>query len=230
MEIKLKEIPDDQVIGIYGEGKRHLPQRMRYLAPDAADSFLADLTPVAVVSDMLRSAESSLRARREGRGAQRPGYSGHGYGFSIDVDVDKMLRTLKFKTKAQLDAWMIERNWHCHRRDHRRGSEDWHHNYLTPDEYKQFVKPNDERTSAALERKISANYGAWWLNMSPSETQRCLAKLKLYSGEIDGKFGPLSREATRVFQRAWMLEPTGKPDTMTNRTLAFVTADKVIVP
>lgn len=228
MPLLLVELSHSQVRGIYGKKKDELPTRMRYLAPAAAGSYITDLSSVVVVSDMFRSAESSLRAKRERRGAQRPAYSGHNYGYSIDIDVSATIKRLKLKSKRELDAWMTNRGWYCHRRDHKRTFEEWHYNYFG-DEYTRWVKSKDSRTSAGLERMITGRHGAWWHKMSKTSAQRCLQRLGMYDGELDGQWGPLSKEAARVFQRAWLVgkKATGNLDTMTKRTLAYVTADRI---
>jgi hypothetical protein len=218
-------MPQTMVTGIYGKGKNQLPERMRYLHPEAGKSYLKHLAETAVASDMFRSAEASLRARRERRGAQRPAYSGHNFGFSIDLAVSKTMKKGKFKSKRLLDEWMMKAGWYCHRRDHRREFEEWHYNYFG-DEFDKYVKPKDKRTSAALERKIVDYYGRWWSQMDASDAQRALRRLGLYDGDIDGSFGPLSKEAARVFQRAWLLDPKGTLDLRTKRTLAYVSADR----
>lgn len=226
MPLRLRPLDANEVLGIYGKNKRQLPTRMRYLHPDAAVAY-AELHESGVqVSDMFRSAESSLRARRERRGAQRPAYSGHNYGFSIDLAVSATIKRMGMRTKRQLDEWLAERGWHCHRRDHRRKFEEWHFNYFG-DEFDAFVRDKDRRTSAGLERKIQAYYGAWWKQMSATSVQRCLTRLGIYDGDLDGKIGDLTREAIRVFQRAWLLDVDGIAGPMTKRTLAYVTAERI---
>ena len=112
MPLTLVALTGDQVRGIYGKRKNELPERMRYLSPAAAQSYVEDLSSVVVVSDMFRSAESSLQAKRERRGAQRPAYSGHNYGYSIDIDVGATMKALGLNTKRELDAWMNARGWY----------------------------------------------------------------------------------------------------------------------
>lgn len=234
MQIELCRLDDSQVIGIYATKadpqKRHLPERMRWLAPEAARSYVLNLSSKIVVSDMLRTAESSLQAVQEGRGAKMPGYSGHGYGFSIDVDVNTTMKLLGFKTKRQLDDWMATFGWFCHRIDHKRAKEDWHFNFFGPDGFWRWVKAGDTRTEHGLERMITATYGANWVGMDSAEIQSRLKLLKLYNGAIDGKFGPLSKAALAAFQRTWKLLDDGIPGPMTKRVLAFVTAERHEVP
>lgn len=226
LSLKLEGLPFDLVRGIYKiEGKRgKMPPRALYLHPEAALSFRHDLYKF-VVSDMLRSAESSLRAVREGRGAMPPGFSGHNYGLSIDIEVDSAMEILGVKTKAELDRFMESRGWYCHRRDGKRGHEDWHYNYLrifeTLDGKPLTISPKVKSTSGYLEQLIERLYGAE-LVPSDTEAQEMLYALKLYRGVIDGKIGPRSREAIRAFQRTWGIKETGKLDRKTRRTLAFV--------
>lgn len=229
MPLHLVVFDEEEVAGIYGPKKNVMPARSRYLSPPAATSYAEELAGV-VVSDMFRSGEASLRARRTRKGAQRPAYSGHNYGVSIDLAVSRTMKNLKLKSKRQLDEWMAERGWYCHRRDHLRKHEEWHYNFFGA-EYSRWVKPNDSRTSAGLERMITHRHGRWWHKMSKTSAQRCLQRLGMYDGDLDGQFGPLSQEATAVFQRAWILgrKATGRLDVMTCRTLAYVTADRIEV-
>lgn len=235
LPLKLHALAAYDVTGVYkiGGQPNQMPERARFLHPYAAASWLRDLKQILVVSDMLRSAESSLAAVEEGRGAQPPAYSGHNYGFCIDIDVSAAMKKLGFKKKEQLDAWMVERGWWCHRVDHALDSESWHYNYLRL--YRDLgITPTDPEISAKvkstagyLEQLIVAVYGTY---LKPDDTtcQFMLQSLKLYSGKIDGAIGPLSKQATAAFQRAWHLSPTGALDDKTRRTLAFVSCTKVI--
>lgn len=222
MTMHLSLVPVPPCLGIYavaGLGFKSLPPRMRYLHPDAARAFAA-ISGWAVVSDMFRSPESSLRAVREGRGARPPGYSAHNYGLAIDVDIKASMRGLGVATKAALDAAMEAHGWLCHRRDHIVASEAWHYNYLGVG-----AKVAGALTSDEIEARIVALYGAA-LTPDDRECQRLLAKLRFYSGEIDGDVGPLTREAARAFERAWGLNVDGVLDAKTRRTLAYVAADR----
>jgi len=227
MRLQLRKMPKT-VQGIYGPEHNSMPQRMRFLHPDAARSYLTDLVDVIVVSDMFRTAEASLRAKRDKRGAQRPGYSGHNYGFSIDLDISDSKKGLGVSSKKDLDLWMNSKGWWCHRRDHRNDFEAWHYNYFGA-EFDKFVNDQDGKTSKGLERKITAYYGRWWHNMEAKDVQRLLDVLNFYKGNIDGDIGPLSRTAIRAFQRAWLLQVDGVAGTMTKRTLCYVTHEKVLV-
>ena len=235
LPLSLTKLAAYDVPGIYTIGGQpgQMPERARFLHPYAAASWMKDLRQYLVVSDMLRTAESSLAAVEAGRGAQPPAYSGHNYGFSIDIEVDKAMKKLGLKTKTQLDAWMVERGWWCHRVDHQRGSEDWHYNYLRL--YRDLgITPGDptiagsvKSTAGYLEALIIAVYGTY---LKPDDTtcQFMLQTLKLYSGKIDGAIGPLSKQAISAFQRAWHLKDTSVLDDKTRRTLAFVSCTKVV--
>jgi hypothetical protein len=227
MPLNLKEIPAHLVHGIYGKKKNELPARMRYLASDAARSFIRHLSPCVVVSDMYRSAEASLRARKNRKGAQRPGYSGHNYGKSIDLDIGKSIKGIGLKNKKQLDEFMELSGWYCHRRDHKRDFESWHYNYFGL-VVSAWVHPKDKKTSYGLERMIVDEYGHWWKRATVEDAQIRLTRLGMYDGDIDNKRGPLTSEAVRIFQRAWLLPVDKKLNQRTQRTLAFVTADKRI--
>ena len=227
--IELSYLDLDEVLGIYtiSGHKGRLPDRMRWLHPDAAESFEDDLAPFVVCSDMLRSPEASLRAIKNKKGALPPGWSGHGYGWCIDIDKKATMKNIGLKTKAELDAWMAERGWYCHRRDSKSGFEDWHYNYFGAD-FAKWVKPTDKRTSTGLERMLKAQYGFLW-KMDLRGVQAALKQLSLYGGLVDGKKGPLTKEAIEAFQRTWNLTVDGKAGAKTKRTLGFITAQRILV-
>ena len=227
----LRSLPTERVVGDYtikGVANR-MPPRALFLHPLAADSYLADLADHIGVSDMLRSAESSLHAVQTGRGAQPPGFSGHNFGFSIDVKVDEAIKKTGTHNKAGLDAWFQDRGWYCHRRDHQRGHEDWHMNaFLLFGKLGAELAIGGSYTSDELEQLIQRVYGD---KLRPGDVgcQVALKKLRMYSGEIDGDIGPISREAIKAFQRAWGINVDGKLDVKTRRTLAFVAAERQVV-
>jgi hypothetical protein len=230
LTLNLSQLPAS-ILGIYGPGTDMLPDRMRFLHPDAAASYLSlEAGPQRLrVSDMWRSAESSLQARREKRGVQPPGHSGHNFGFSIDLDVDWMLSRYRW-SKEQLDLYMNQNGWFCYRRDHLRDAESWHFNFFGADSAKYMaVGAGSGSTAAALEQKIQDFYGAAF-QLTPTQVQTALQALKLYTGAIDGAVGPLSAEAIRAFQRTWELPPSGTADPDTQRLMAFVTADRQVAP
>lgn len=229
MRLVLSSIPADTV-GIYtiNGAPNRMPSRALFLAPEAAASFRAKLYPFVVISDALRSADSSLNAVKRGRGAQPPGYSAHNYGLAVDLSTTATMRRGGIRTKAVLDDLMESHGWFCHRRDHLLEHESWHYNFLGVG-YK--VSPKQRTTSPDVEALILQRYGA---DLAPSDTecQVMLKALRMYSGAIDGDIGPLSREAISIFQRAWAspkLHTTGKLDDRTRRTLAFVTAEREVV-
>jgi len=218
LRLELVAIPSDQVRGIYGASKDRLPKRMRWLHPDAAASFVK---LGVVVSDMFRSAESSLWAIRNRKGACRPGYSGHNYGQSIDLAIGRSIKALDLRSKRELDEHLKGYGWYCHRRDHRREFESWHYNFGVSG----YIRAADRRTSSALERLLRKRHKDAW-KMTREGIQGALADLGLYRGAIDGDIGPLSQEATRAFQRCWGLKVDGLPGTRTQRTLSYVTASR----
>ena len=233
MIIALTKMPAS-IRGIYGPKKDSLPERMRYLHPEAADAFKrADRAIALVVTDMYRSAEASLMAVRAKRGALPPGVSPHGYGLAIDLDITATLRLQRLSSdpedKADLDTALEDYGWYCHRKDHRRGFEDWHYNYLGGvDQAKWLTACKRTKTTApAVEARIQSLYGPW-LTQDVAGVQTLLSQLGMYSGAIDGKLGPLSQEAIRAFQRAWGLREDGKAGPRTQRTLAFVTAKRTV--
>ena len=224
--LRLARLDSAKVKGIYTVGgvPDRLPERALFLTPDAADSFLRFLADRVVVSDMFRTAEASLAAVKAKRGAQPPGYSAHNYGIAIDIDVSKALASIPgvWTSKASLDNWMESHGWYCHRRDHKRGMEDWHYTFLGVG---ASVSPKVRTLAAYTEAEIIRRFGEF-LAPDDKECQRMLRKLGLYRGDVDGVIGPQSRAAIGVFQRGWNLPPSGKLDTRTKRTLAYVSVGR----
>lgn len=209
--------------GIYGSPPR-LPARMRWLHPgaaEAAEALQREYGPL-VLSDCWRSAEQSLQAAQEKRGVQPPAYSGHNFGVAIDVAVDAQLRVWGV-TYPVLLARLSLYGWHCHRRDARRGFEDWHFNHLPggPGRVDSLIPST---WAAPVEARIQELYGPE-LRPSAAEAQAMLVRLGLYHGEVDGQLGPRSRQAIGAFQRAWRVPGVGRLDPRTARVLAFVTTE-----
>lgn len=220
--------PDDQ------DYKGQVPKRMRYLAPDVGPRLLEldKDTGGYIYTDMWRSADASLAARRVKRGVQRPGYSPHGYGLAVDLDLYGIMK--KFKVHyGDIVEVMRAHNWFCHRRDGAGPdeSEAWHFNYLgnDSDKYLQHVDTDRPATwSNAVEARILERYGTNF-SMAPTEIQSWLTQLKMYGGDLNADLSSqLCREAIMAFQRAWDLDVDGDAGPMTQRTLAFVTADRQI--
>ena len=218
MQIRVQDAP--ALASIYTP----TPKRMAYLEPGAWQALrLAFLAwPTLRWTDLFRSPEASLAAVAAGRGAQLPGYSGHNYGFCVDIDVDYALGgpTSRGKTKYKLDEHMESYGWVCHRRDGKRGREDWHFSHIP------YATIAGNYSSDELERKIVDNYGAYWAEAAANVAveQECLRECKLYSGELDGKPGPLTEQARKVFRRAWKIGDNEKQRYI--RTLSLVAARK----
>lgn len=223
LTLAMKRLPAS-TRGIYGPSQDQLPQRMLLLAPDVAPSFAAVEADSGglVYSDVYRSAEGSLQAMQTKRGVQPPAYSGHGFGLCLDIAVDETLK-LRGWTYAQLLDFMSQHGWYCYRRDGQRGMEDWHQTYLGPlaDEILAASSGRADWWMAA-ELAITKRYGDDFA-LTAAGIQTCLAKLKFYSGEVDGLLGPLSRQAAAAFCRAWNVDPAQQA--RFQRTLAFVAAD-----
>jgi len=235
MILELTQLPTERVRGIYTIGgvAGRMPARALYLHPLAAASYLADLADALVVSDLLRTPESSLEAVRRGRGAQPPGYSLHNFGVALDLDIAPTMKRVGVATKPSLDAWMRERGWWCHRVDGKMAHEAWHYNYLRAGEQLGHgpvtISPRVRSTAGYGEELIRRLYGA---QIEPDDRacQEALARLRIYRGAIDGDVGPLTREAVRVFRRGWGLPDDYRLDARTRRTLALVAAERRLVP
>jgi hypothetical protein len=209
-----------------------VPRRMRFLAPDVGPQLLMldRDTGGYIYTDMWRSADASLQARRVKRGVQRPGYSPHGFGLAVDLDLYGIMKAYKIHYGDILEV-MKAHGWYCHRRDGLGPDEmeAWHFNYLStdPDRYLKHVDVDNHATwSNAVEARILERYGRDFA-LTPTEIQNTLKALKMYGGEVDGQLSSsLCREAIMAFQRAWDLDVDGDAGPMTQRTMAFVTADR----
>ena len=230
LQLKLARVPN--VLGIYGKSGNEFPARMAFLQPEAAKAYVHAAAALKLrTSDMYRTAAESLAARASKRGVQPPGFSAHNYGLAIDIDTDAVLKATGL-TKPALDKQMEEYGWYCHRKDGKRGMEDWHYNYFgNRDEALPWVKAcaASSNRSGGIEAKIKTLFGAG-LQLTNEEAQAALSKLKLYSGAIDGIFGAGSRQALTMFQKTWGLGQTGAMDAKTERTLAYVSAEIGEVP
>lgn len=198
-----------------------LPKRMKFFHVSVAPGLrliLIDSNGNICISDGYRDPIASLLARETKAGVQRPGYSGHNFGLSIDLDVEQTLRRMSLTYDALLD-WMATRGWYCHRRDRQRGMEDWHFNYFGPN--------HEAHNASAVQAWIIQNYGPF-ISGDEAWVQERLFATSFYHGEIDGKFGPLSRKALSAFEAAYDLPTDGVIDDMSCRTLAIVTAQKQI--
>jgi hypothetical protein len=227
LTIQLKKL--GPVRGIYGINKNAFPPRAAFMHPLAANAFIAverDYGPL-VYSDILRGAEESLVAVKEGRGAQPPGYSGHNFGLSFDIAVDQVLREKRWNYE-KLCSILALYHFYPYRRDHSRGPEDWHFNFLG-DKAEPILRRTLSRNlwQTAAEEAILQNYP----NITPMgavDIQACLKKLRLYTGDIDGSLGALSMTAINLFNHTWGIS-SGATGERFQRTLAFVAADKEIV-
>lgn len=264
MRLQLSELPAAVVAGTYGRNdKKHarwrgkkpdplrletsgtMPARALFAHPLVAISLLNVLIPAGVVvSDLLRTIDSSLRAVLSGRGAQPPGFSLHNFGLAIDIDIAATMARMRasgartadgreIKTKRDLDDWTAERGWCCHRTDHELASEAWHYNALFLFPAMGFTKgpividPRKYKaTSGFGEQLIRRIYGD---QLAPDDAacQRALASLGFYRGEIDGDAGPLTRTAVAAFQRAWgrgaKVDRHGNPVTANGRPVIVET-------
>lgn len=229
--LRLVDVSDADVVGIYKVNgvANKMPARMRRLFPEARDSFLRIMreTPGVIISDMFRSAESSLQAVADGRGALAPSFSGHNYGLAIDIDVSSTMKRVGIKKKPDLDAFMQKFGWYCHRRDGKREFEEWHYDFdfgLT-----KHLKPTHKYTQQARELMIRELYADQW-KLPDLRIQEQLKSLGLYGGALDGKLGPLSKQAIAAFQRTWKLKVTSTANERTCRLLWFVASSKALPP
>lgn len=220
LTIKLRRVHGAESIYTSRTGSRGMPARLAWMHPDAADAF-DSIKDRVIVSDMLRSAESSLEAVESKKGALPPGYSRHNYGLAIDIDVSNSMRKGGLKSKRELDEYMAAHGFFCHRTDHLRDFEEWHYNWLGVGALVGGRLSSDEG-----EAQVLRMYGHA-LAPSDAECQVALAKLGMYKGEIDGILGPRSRAAIAAFCRAWHVADTMGP--RFRRTLAFLASETEVV-
>lgn len=226
MELILAALPETL---LHYTGKP-VPQWMRMMHPEAAHSVLQleKDSGGLVYNDIWRSAEISLWAMRQKSGVQPAGYSAHGVGIAIDFAVDHTLKKLSWDY-AKFVAFLETRNWFCHRRDGKRGSEDWHFNYLPFGLPAGIVDVKRAVTWASPAEARMLDLYADQMRLDPLDQQRALQKLKLYEGDVDGVLGPKSQRAEAQFREKWGLPKAGVVARY-QRTLAFVTATKKMVP
>lgn len=216
--------PDDEAY------KGVVPRRARFLEPTAARSLTALLVECGnalVFTDVYRSPEASLAARRSKRGIQPPGFSAHNFGIAFDLDVAASLRNLRMRYPEMIE--LLQRHgWFCHRRDlDSSAAESWHQNYLGQDAARYLAEADPQASNTwawPVEARIAELYGEAF-KLSDLEAQQALAALRFYTGDLDGALGPLAREAVGAFQRAWGLPDDGVAGPRTRRVLAVVTAD-----
>lgn len=252
MRLELSQLPHNMVRPDPEYGSDTFSKGNRRLAPTAARAYLTDLHPAGVtVTDMWRSARGSMRAVAKGRGAKRPGYSGHNYGLSIDIGVTTTMKNMGLRTKRELDGWMASRGWVCWRKDHKRDIEEWHYDYGTL----SYVDRDERNNANAVERLIRFYHADQFKIPTVKAVQAALKKasliylsnaadvknehdraraaaiaLSLDPGPVDGIAGKRTESALRAFQTSVGFTPTGRCGPPTQRVLSFVTAEIVLVP
>lgn len=196
---------------------------MRYLHP-AALTDLGAMRDALVLSDMARSPAAQLLARQTRKGSQTVAEGGHVKLLCIDLDVDETMKRGAFGHKWDLDREMAIHHWYCHRYPlkGRRGSEDWHYNWIP--EFGRWYREseNKRRTNDAMQLFADSLYGHAY-TFGPMTVQVRLGELRLYDGDIDGKHGPLTCQAVRMFQRTYRLKVDGIAGPVTQKTLAIAT-------
>lgn len=108
----------------------------------------------------------------------------------------------------------------------------WHFNYFPPelkDQLLALAKSENSNTWAApVEARIQQLYGDQF-QYGVKQAQEYLAILKMYNATVDGLQGPITRQSIAVFQRAWKLPDTGALDLKTQRTLALISSNIILV-
>ena len=70
-----------------------------------------------IYTSIWRSANGSLWAIKNKKGAMAPGYSAHNYGLAVDLTIDQILEEKILSSYDEILDVMEEHGWHCHRRD-----------------------------------------------------------------------------------------------------------------
>lgn len=233
MILELAPLPDSIRGPADPDYKGRVPTRARFLHPSAAESFVAleAASGGLIYTDIFRSADASLAACKSKRGCQRPAYSAHNFGLAFDLDLDATEKSLKASYKELTD--LLKRyGWFCHRRDGAAtGMESWHFNFLgeTAGDYLIEATAEHSTWSIPVEKRIAELYGDSF-HLANADMQLALTKLKMYSGELDAKIGPLTIAALRAFQRAWgITEDRIEVGGVTQRTLAYCAATVEVV-
>ncbi len=244
-------VPPEMVRGGYPIGKHTpngMPLRALMVHPEVWQAFRV-VAPRIVITDLTRTAESSLARMKTAPGlTQAPGYSHHNVGGAFDLDIMASVKHGGYRNRAAMDEDLIELGfppfWWLAGANapppNKPGSETWHHSWLTRDLHMR--EPHSRSTAAAAEVLMLRWYP--WLDVSTwtdkdRTAQYCLARLGHYHGAIDGAFGPLSRTALAMFQRALQVRSwcrkkgvsdfeEGKLDKATARVLAFCAAERVV--
>lgn len=221
--LSMKLVQINNVFGIYGKNKDEFPKRAAKMHMDAGYKLMTNgLLNYIVVSDMLRSPESSLSAVKRGKGALPPGRSAHNFGLAIDIDIKRTMINAALKTKKDLDAFMADCDFICHRTDGKMESEAWHYNYIPSLLVTEFKSRGIVRPSAMVEEYIRALYSSSWAEYDTAKFQIALRTMGYYSGEIDGDYGPLTRQGLNAFQRAWMKRESATIDDSDRRLMYVV--------
>jgi len=237
MQLELVHLPSD-LRGIYDvdrDGvKKEVATRALFAHPDLADAITRmrkDGIPI-VYTDIYRSAETSLKRRREFQAsggpqlAKRPGESPHNFGLAIDIDVMTILKEHGWH-KSALDGLLRGYGLYCHRIDTILAEECWHYNALGKDASKHLAQASGRSTSRAVEAKVQSLYGGA-LRLGRDAIVAGLQRLGYLKGLDPVTGAQLTTDAitlaVRAFQAAWDLVVDGVPGPKTQRLLAFLTA------
>lgn len=244
------------VRGAYPIGKHTpngMPLRALFVHPEVWPAFKAVASRI-VITDLTRSAESSLARMQTAPGlAQPPGWSGHGVGGAFDLDIKASLERGNWSNRTQMDEELAYHGfppfWWVPGANapppNKPGAEVYHHSYLPIG-----LRVPRGRSTAVVADGLMLEWYPWldlstWRN--PLLTaQYLLKRLGHYSGALDAgegderNFGPLSKTALAMFQRALMVRSwcrkkgvtdfaEGKLDKATARVLAFCAAERDVV-
>lgn len=231
--------------GDHDEHPRPVPKRLGCLTREAALAF----PPLITATDWYRSASQQVLAARTRKGAQWPGYSGHGELISSDLNVKASIKAIGGKTKNDLDDYMLQFGWVCHILSRpSNGFEEWHYNYLP--EMADAVRKGKHfgtRSSDELEQWIRRQHENDWAILNPSNfdvrthyqekrddvmpLQFALQKAGFYEYEVDGVWGKLSAAAFAEAAHIYQSRKIGGKVYYYNvrRVLAFISAGVKVI-
>ncbi len=213
LSLVLAKLPDS-LTGPAEDGYHgRMPSRSLYAHPDAAASlFRLEKAGGLVYTDIFRGADGQLRAKRAKPASTKAvSFSAHGFGLAVDLDVDATLKRRDWLYPRLLDE-MAAAGWYCHRRDRKRGSEDWHMNFL------------GVHASTLLPMASLSIPGTWDDPVEGRIQQLYGAQLTPGDGDVKTMLAIAGSSDVEAFQASWGLTVDGIAGRNTRRALAYVTA------
>lgn len=155
-----------------------------------------------------RSYRGSTYRRRSGMSpVASPGYSNHGLGTTVDFNSGVQVRGSAEHQWMHSVATQHGWDWSAGRRV----NEPWHWEYVPSKDRKRGAPKASGSGSAPSSQKSTV--------ADLAESQRKLLRLGYKPGPLDGKLGPSTRSAAKIFQRDVGLKVDGIPGPSTRKAL-----------